>query len=56
MYILLVVQFIVCLGGFTIDLVLIQLIIIVVLIIANKKIIVNIMKKIEIMFENYLHR
>ena len=56
MYILLVVQFIVCLCGFTIDLVLIQLIIIVVLIIANKKIIVNIMKKIEIMFENYLHR
>lgn len=56
MYILLVVQFIVCLGGFTIVPVIIQLIILVALIAANRKLIINIMRKGKIMLAKYLHR
>ena len=54
MYILLVVQFIVCLGGFTIVPVIIQLIILVALIAANRKLIINIMRKGKIMLAKYL--
>ena len=58
MYILLVVQFIVCLGGFTIVPVIIQLIILVALIAANKKIDnLNINREKEkLMLAKYLHR
>ena len=56
MYILLVVQFIVCLGGFTIVPVTIQLIILVALIVTNRKLIINIMRKGKIMLAKYLHR
>ena len=56
MYILLVMQFIVCLGGFTIGPVTIQLIILVALIATNRKLIINIMRKGKIMLAKYLHR
>lgn len=56
MYVLLVMQFIVCLKGFTIVPVLMQVVIFIALTVANRKMIFSIIQKGKIMLAKYIHR